>query len=504
MGEYKGVFGKNLIETLTLGMYDDPRFIYREYVQNSADQIDVARKENLFAKGERGLISITIDEVNKRITFFDNATGIERKRAQVLLSDIAQSTKDRYTDKGFRGIGRLGGLAYCEKLIFETSYIGEAAKSVMVWDAKQLKRIIEDSHAKVNAAELLSVITEYTRENERPDAHYFKVIMDNVTSEELLDVESVANYLSMVAPVPFAKEFSLSKNIYAQAKKDKVSIDEYDIKLNEEKITKGYKDIFYKTSFDTNGVVTGIEEFDRVIGVEFFKLQSDEGESLCWGWYGITENQHQIPEENGERWIRLRKANIQIGLEDCLNEFFKEAQGNNYYIGEIHATNRYLVPNSRRDFFVESEETTAFKKKLKEFFLNDLHKLYYDFSKKNSALKALSDADKIFSKSKDSISKDEKEKLERRVQKATKDLNSLYKRYEGRALASVIKEKTPAEILDEKKAGYSDQKRSSKQEVIFGPAPDRKTLIEKIYQVIRNNLPKKSAEDLINEIEKIL
>ena len=33
--------GKNVIETLTSGMYD-ARFVYREYVQNSADQIDKA------------------------------------------------------------------------------------------------------------------------------------------------------------------------------------------------------------------------------------------------------------------------------------------------------------------------------------------------------------------------------------------------------------------------------------------------------------------------------
>ena len=29
--------GKDVIESLTLGMYQDSRYVYREYIQNSAD-----------------------------------------------------------------------------------------------------------------------------------------------------------------------------------------------------------------------------------------------------------------------------------------------------------------------------------------------------------------------------------------------------------------------------------------------------------------------------------
>ena len=40
--------GKDVIESLTLGMYEDCRFIYREYIQNSADQVDKAIAESLY------------------------------------------------------------------------------------------------------------------------------------------------------------------------------------------------------------------------------------------------------------------------------------------------------------------------------------------------------------------------------------------------------------------------------------------------------------------------
>jgi HSP90 family molecular chaperone len=49
---YKTVIGKDVIESLTIGMYDDSRFIYREYIQNAADQIDKARQQGLVEDGE--------------------------------------------------------------------------------------------------------------------------------------------------------------------------------------------------------------------------------------------------------------------------------------------------------------------------------------------------------------------------------------------------------------------------------------------------------------------
>ena len=46
----KPQIGKDVIESLTLGMYEDCRFIYREYIQNAADAIDKAVSEGLMEK----------------------------------------------------------------------------------------------------------------------------------------------------------------------------------------------------------------------------------------------------------------------------------------------------------------------------------------------------------------------------------------------------------------------------------------------------------------------
>ena len=145
------------------------------------------------------------------ITIEDNATGIPNSQVLSILQNIAQSTKQRGIDKGFRGIGRLGGLGYCEKLIFETSFKGEAVKSVMTWDATKLKQIINNRNTKEEAASVISEITEYETIKEIEDSHYFKVTLSGITNDDLLNAKEIRKYLSMVAPVPFSNKFIYQK-----------------------------------------------------------------------------------------------------------------------------------------------------------------------------------------------------------------------------------------------------------------------------------------------------
>lgn len=128
--------GKNILENLTTGMYSDSKVTYREYIQNACDQIDKAVSLGILTSDCAEVI-ITIDENDRNISIEDNATGVKKDSFESQLGDIANSDKKLGEDKGFRGIGRLCGLAYCETLIFTTSFKGEPVKSVMKFDAKK-------------------------------------------------------------------------------------------------------------------------------------------------------------------------------------------------------------------------------------------------------------------------------------------------------------------------------------------------------------------------------
>ena len=354
----KPTIGKTVLETLTSGMYDDARFVYREYIQNAADQIDEAVELSLLKEKSEGKIDILIDVENRKVTISDNATGVPENDVVRLLGDVANSQKESSKRKGFRGIGRLGGLGYCDKLIFETSYKGEGVKSKMILDAKLLKRIIDNRNDKSDATAAMSVITvEDPPQVEEFDKHYFRVILENVHSDDLLNVHYVTDYLSMVAPVPFSSSFTFTDEIKTYLKSRNLVLDEYNIEINNETLYKGYKNTFS----DEKGNVSNL------IGVDFVDIRNDSQELIATCWYGYREMSNMVLDEsNLERGLRIRTKNISIGNEVTTKRFFDQERTTLRFIGEIHTLNDGFVPNARRDYFTENATFLQFEKNIKE------------------------------------------------------------------------------------------------------------------------------------------
>lgn len=365
MSAHTPKIGKTVLETLTSGMYDDARFIFREYVQNAADQIDVAVEAGILNKKSEGKIEITINDRSKRISVYDNATGISSKNLLNFLGDVANSHKDPVERRGFRGIGRLGGLGYCDKLVFETSYKGEKVKNKLTIDAKRLRKIIENRKDTSDAAAAMSVVTlDDPPTQEDSDAHYFRVILESVSNEILLNKDSVKAYLSMVAPVPFSPSFKFVSEIKTYFKSRKVIIDEYNVEINGETLYKAYKNTLSVKVRESRDI-----KESPLIGVDFVDIIGDNEELLAACWYGFIERSNNVPDEsNIERGLRIRTKNISIGDESTCKRYFDQERTNLRFVGEIHTVNDGFIPNARRDYFTENATCQLFDKKAKEIF----------------------------------------------------------------------------------------------------------------------------------------
>jgi molecular chaperone HtpG len=374
------IFGVNILENLTTGMYKDSKVIYREYIQNACDQIDKAIEQNILSP-ENGQIEIWLDCKNKKVTIKDNATGIKKDNFQRVLCSIADSEKKIGEDKGFRGIGRLCGLAYCKELIFKSKAKNEDIISIMKCDAAKMRKLISE-HQKGNKKtiqEVLEAINEFSSEkSDNKEEHFFQVELINIndTNKDLLDSQKVKNYLSFTAPVPYQNTFIYRDKIYKYAKSNNIKIDEYNILLNGEQIFKKYS----ADLKESNG-----KKCDEIFDIDFKEFKDEDDKLIAWLWYGISSFKGVISENNEMRGLRLRKANIQIGNEKTLQDFFKESRGNNYFVGELFALSKNLIPNSQRNYFIENEDREIFKNKTQEFFKDTLHKIYYIASDINSA-----------------------------------------------------------------------------------------------------------------------
>jgi len=510
MENTKAIIGKDVIESLTLGMYEDSRFIYREYIQNAADQIDKAIREGLIKK-EACEIHININREQRSISIEDNATGIPQNKVNFILKNIAQSTKERGVDKGFRGIGRLGGLGYCDTLLFETSYRGEPVKSIMIWDAKLLKDIINNRKNKEEAISVIDSVTSVSTEKEDAEEHYFKVSLINVSNDSLLDKKEIETYLSMVAPVPYDKGFILKQKIYDQLKKENISIDEYLIFINTNQLFKLYTTTIYK---DTNGKKerTGDEIFD----IHFFREHTVTDELLIWGWYGVSQFEGVIDDINIGKGIRLRKGNIQIGSKHTLLKLFRDKQrGNYYFFGEVHAFSPDLIPNARRDYFLDNSFCQLFEKRLQALFHTELHQIYYDASKIRNANRRVKDFKNLVeeSENKEFVSNTEREYFQKQFKnkkieatKAKKELEKICSKFgEDDTAIKKIFEKvvdTQKVVPDKMDLLINENKTKFRVDKLAKLNKEQRKFLSKIFEVITDALDKRTAENLINKIEE--
>ena len=70
--------GKQILEVVTAGMYNDPRMALREYIQNAADSIDAAIAGGAVGQA-KAKIQIEIDGCARTITILDNGAVVKER-----------------------------------------------------------------------------------------------------------------------------------------------------------------------------------------------------------------------------------------------------------------------------------------------------------------------------------------------------------------------------------------------------------------------------------------
>lgn len=530
-------FGKYVIESLTRSMYDDSRCIYREYVQNAADQIDKAIEENIEEDGYYA-IYIDIDRDARRIVIEDTATGVKKEETQQ-LRDVACSQKKRGKNKGFRGIGRLGGLGYCNTLIFETSYKGQEEKTIMTWDAAKMNTIVDDEMDDSEAGDVVDQCVKYDYKPEIKEKHYFKVILEGVTEDVLLNEHEIRDYLRMVAPVDYPTSFNrFGSQIKLYAKEHGLSIDTYNVFLNDDQVYKGYApSIKDKKNGDY-----------EMTDIKFFSRKDKDDNYIYWGWYSISELRGQIPDYNLAYGIRLRSENIQLGdSRTCRNFFTSEGDKRfaMYFYGELFVVSPLLIPDARRDYI--RADNNGYRSNFENLVTSDfleLKNLCQDASDLRSAAKKVATAaagqQKISKKKEEGFtsqieaakSQEDFEQHKKNQEKYAKQFANIKKRLEDNQsplgfMAPIFEEATPELVnMQQTKTDVVDQTQkmppssNTVQEVtmVSEDAPSKlrtdgqlykkfgakeKKIINAVYDTIFLYFPDEGMrESLINRIEK--
>jgi molecular chaperone HtpG len=337
--------GSFVLETLTTGMYGESRNALREYVQNASDAIMAAVTAGVL-KERAAKVEVLLKD-DDTLVIRDNGIGIGTASAWGTLTAIGASKKDRKKDAGFRGIGRLAGIAFCDSLSFRTKAAGETSETTVTFDCIKLREGMspESGGGKLLIDLLSDAVSATTNDDVEADDHYMEVTLSGLSRapDELKTLDDIKDYLAETAPIGYDPKWDFGKKIKAHADELGKSLDV--VKLLVGRTSQDAKQLYklYRDSYPAGDEAVTLTE------IEFHESEN------WWVWIGLPDQAFSItdPLVHG---LRIRVKNIQVGGPEHLDAVFgRRGQSyirfNRYYVGEIHVSPTALIPNARRDGF---------------------------------------------------------------------------------------------------------------------------------------------------------
>ena len=364
--------GVHLLETITRGMYSEPMHCIREYMQNAYDSIRAARQAGLLDR-DKGTVRISIDRTARRLHIRDDGIGLSPEGAAVHLLDIGSSEKgrsgaDARRNAGFRGIGRMAGISYCDTLRFHTSD-GAGRTCTVEFDAKAINRLTRRGQKPTTIVQAIEANSRIEDESTATSEHYLEVTLDGIVpASPFLDQDALARYLGNVAPVRHDRTtWSFGKKIrsFAAAADSEESLETISALICDPDGGNVQHDIRrpFKNSFPTKD---GNKQRRRLVRVtDVVALPRGEAIDGWWGWLAVHERRGALADVPFAG-LRVRMHNIAVGDEHIVRSLFKTQATSIWCFGEIHVTHPELVPNAQRDNFEPSREWDRIKTQISE------------------------------------------------------------------------------------------------------------------------------------------
>ena len=384
---FEPFFGGFVLETLTIGMYGEARNAIREYIQNGFDSVQRAIDEfNILTTGG-GLIEIELAEDRRSLTIKDNGAGLTVKTAAAVLTRVGASSKNHSKHAGFRGIGRLAGIVFSDRVTFTTKAKGEHEQTTVIFDAKAMRAAMAPSKgSRKSAHDLMKEgVVAFRSPNRDANAHFFEVRLEGFIDApvECCSAKEMYDFVSQVAPVPYPDDFPYRNELRNAAKKSGILIEEVRITIKDgnaepEPVTKQYGASY---EFDSGTIILN--------ACDIHHSETDR----WWAWVGKKAESGAYTNTRVSG-LRVRVRNIQIDGTAIIRDIFRDhapshVRFQDYFLGEIFVEPSALVPNARRDGF---EEDAAWKRIRNEFavVVRDLGKEAYRVSTKGQhSVKAL-------------------------------------------------------------------------------------------------------------------
>lgn len=365
--EFRPHFGAFVLESLTLGMYGESHNALREYIQNGFDSLRTAVRDRLI-RSDEARIEVTLAADRESLVVRDNGGGLHSENAVDVLASIGASNKDFRTSAGFRGIGRLAGVVFCDTLVFAAKAAGQSVRTVVTFDAKGLRERLapHGRYARDAASTLADCVEAIVEDVGDADDHYFEVRLEAFHNPpvECRNFESLTSFLSQVSPLPFGPDFPQAARIREHALAQGMAIETVRVlaRDGEGAFLELHKP--YGADFGVKRERVALSDVDFLVSPN----------RTWWGWVGRKRRSGAISEPDA-RGIRVRVRNIQIDDTRVMRDIFAVSRIGGkprpsysrfaeWYVGEVHVEPGAAIPNARRDGFEEDAAWQAIRDEL--------------------------------------------------------------------------------------------------------------------------------------------
>lgn len=495
--------GKYTLESLTTGMYSDPKIVYREYIQNSVDSLEHAVSLGMLE--QQGMrIDIIVNADESYISIKDNGTGISAAEAAQTLMNVGSSKKRNANNRGFRGIGRLGGMSYCNTLVFTTSAENEKVKTVVSFDCKKLRHLlVPGEYEDMSLSAVLEEITTIETFPEKEEKHYLCVEMVDVNGfSDLLDIDAARSYISQVAPLPYqSRHFIYTSQLKSYLSDNGYVVEEFPIFVgeNESDLEPVYKP--NKSRFRSD---RGKRTVDEISSMKYFDVTVD-GELYALGWYGNC-GWYGFLSEKEISGFRVRKGNILIGDSHTMNAIFKEARFNGWTQGEIFIVTDKLIPNARRDDFEQNDAYYKFMEALSNSVGTEIARTIREASltRNNPNAKALREIERKIGEASTAVAEGfnstvDKEKMVTALTESAASLAGLRVSEDLTSKKKELQEKIEA-VIEE----VSESKNFKINQINSGIDKKSKQVLKVVSDILSRKLAKVLVDEIIEDIVKEL
>lgn len=378
------IVGRNLLETITSALYENPIILFREYVQNSLDAYNDATKLDGKQKIDDFKVQIDIDKEHKTIVITDNGYGIDSTQIfeKEMLSFGDSSKTDRSQFIGFRGIGRISALPFCETLIFKDKRVGSDTIDICVWEGAKYRDLLNSDAQDGDSFEKIvkSIVEIKSEPCDNDDTHYFKVEIIKYTFEieEVMGNFNFEQSLRKLLPIKYSDIFLAGKIIeekYRSFMNEELSDFMCSVFYNDTELRKNYTDENHL--LESNLVFWEVREKSGA--------NSKPGDKIGLLWF--TFNKKMTAAKDNDYGIMIRSKNVLMGDNDTFANLCTNSKEHVATYSELTATLRgvygeflinspNLKDNARREWF-KTDEYSIYLKYVIVDFMKRLYKYRY-------------------------------------------------------------------------------------------------------------------------------